>query len=58
MTHEVENYENELNDLREENTTLRDRIKDLETTVAYVEKELQEFRFLTTNNEKVVDFRI
>lgn len=55
MNHEVENYENELKDLREENTTLRDRIKDLETTVAYVEKELQEFRFST---EKSVDFRI
>jgi len=55
MNHEVEKYEGELRELREENTYLKDRIKDLETTVAYVEKELQEFGI---SPQKSVDFRI
>jgi len=35
--------------LIEENSQLKGRVKELETTIAYVERELQEFREATTN---------
>jgi septal ring factor EnvC (AmiA/AmiB activator) len=52
MNHEIETYEGEIKELRQENGELRDRIKDLETTVAYVEKELQESQY----RQKSVDY--
>ena len=51
MNHEVERYEGELRELKEENNVLKDRVKELETTVAYVEKELQEFRYSPEKSE-------
>ena len=55
MTHEVETIDGELKELKKENNVLKDRVKELETTVAYVEKEIQEFRY---SSNKTVDYRM